>query len=549
MRAQLTACAIIAACFLASGAALFLHVRTAELIFASDLAGTPDEAGHFTTGVMFYDYARTALGTDPVAFARQYYARYPKVAVGHWPPFFYAVQASWYAAAGPSVAAARWLCGLLALAFALALLFSARRLYGTLAAIVAVVLLASLPVMVRESWLVMSDVLLALCMFGACLAFSRALVSTTAAPAVLFVACAIAAVLTKATGWTLGLFMWLAPAVAGYFSVYRKRWFWLSGLAIIAGGAPFYVLVHRAGLGYSNAPGDLASTAAAALSSPDRLSPLLAALPLPVLALGVAGVVFAWLARHQDNGRRWRVLGSALSVLVAQFPFQFLLNLTPEARYYLPSSAPLVLCAGGGFAALVGLLGTRWRVAAAVPVVALAYAATTVTPGPNGLLLSGYAEACRLIPYASGGTGVLVASDPYGEGAVVVARLLGDVTRSSAVLRGSKVLAHADWNNRGYRLLVSSGGELATLLAEQPVHYVVLDDRAVKTAHHLLLEQFLKENPAAFRLAGAVPVVNNGIVTAQSIRVFEHLPVAGRALRPIRVWLGPGRGDVEYAPR
>jgi hypothetical protein len=41
------------------------------------------------------DYILHGLGKSPLAFARNYYAHYPKLAIGHWPPVFYVAQALW----------------------------------------------------------------------------------------------------------------------------------------------------------------------------------------------------------------------------------------------------------------------------------------------------------------------------------------------------------------------------------------------------------------------------------------------------------------------
>ena len=54
--------------------------------FDRDLAFHPDEAAHFATGIMVYDYVTTGIGENPIEFAKSFYVRYPKVAFGQWPP-------------------------------------------------------------------------------------------------------------------------------------------------------------------------------------------------------------------------------------------------------------------------------------------------------------------------------------------------------------------------------------------------------------------------------------------------------------------------------
>lgn len=84
--------------------------------YGSDFANHPDEPAHFVTGLMVHDYLVDALGSPPKAFASAYYAHYPKVAFGHWPPAYYAIQAAWYCVFGPTKAAAVLLSGVIAAA-------------------------------------------------------------------------------------------------------------------------------------------------------------------------------------------------------------------------------------------------------------------------------------------------------------------------------------------------------------------------------------------------------------------------------------------------
>src|SRR5579864_989864 len=63
--------------------------------YQSEWSGTEDEAAHYVTGLMVHDYIRDGLPASPLGYARRYYEHYPKVAIGHWPPVFYILQAAW----------------------------------------------------------------------------------------------------------------------------------------------------------------------------------------------------------------------------------------------------------------------------------------------------------------------------------------------------------------------------------------------------------------------------------------------------------------------
>lgn len=63
--------------------------------YQSEWSGDPDEPAHYVTGLMVHDYIANRMPAEPMAYASRYYDFYPKVALGHWPPMFYVIQAAW----------------------------------------------------------------------------------------------------------------------------------------------------------------------------------------------------------------------------------------------------------------------------------------------------------------------------------------------------------------------------------------------------------------------------------------------------------------------
>jgi hypothetical protein len=63
--------------------------------YGAEFAAAADEPAHYVTGLMVHDYLARGFPSNPLEFARGFYSRYPKVAIGHWPPVFYIVQALW----------------------------------------------------------------------------------------------------------------------------------------------------------------------------------------------------------------------------------------------------------------------------------------------------------------------------------------------------------------------------------------------------------------------------------------------------------------------
>src|SRR2546423_1423416 len=63
--------------------------------YRGEFGSEPDEAAHFVTGLCVHDYVAAGFPGNPLGYAKKYYEHYPKVALGHWPPFFYVVQTAW----------------------------------------------------------------------------------------------------------------------------------------------------------------------------------------------------------------------------------------------------------------------------------------------------------------------------------------------------------------------------------------------------------------------------------------------------------------------
>src|SRR5947207_10152479 len=61
----------------------------------AEFDGDPDESAQFVSGRMIWEYLTSFPRENPVAWAKQYYLHYPKVAIGHWPPGYHLAEAVW----------------------------------------------------------------------------------------------------------------------------------------------------------------------------------------------------------------------------------------------------------------------------------------------------------------------------------------------------------------------------------------------------------------------------------------------------------------------
>ena len=265
-----------------------IQLRAGWLVLGSDLVGADDPA-HFATGVMVYEYLRHAFSSNPIEFALAFYIRYPKGALGHWPPVYYALQAAWYAVTGPSIEWARVLSAGICCAIAAILFVRLRRLYGAMTGALGAACFLVLPIIQASTWLVMSDLAVALFMLLAVITFAEFLDSGGPRPAAWFAVWSTLAILTKGSGWALGLFALIAPVLARRSCCFRSKWYWISGIAIAVLSAPFYVWARSVQLGYPADVTHLASRAWAVTYRLTLLAPFLRFLPPFVLIIALLG--------------------------------------------------------------------------------------------------------------------------------------------------------------------------------------------------------------------------------------------------------------------
>jgi len=505
-------------------AALCVQLRIGRLVWGSDLVGADDPA-HFTTGVMVYEYFRHALFSNPMEFARSFYIRFPKVALGHWPPVYYVLQALLYAVARPSIEAARALSAAIALAVAWMLFTRARRLHGTTIGALCAASFLVLPPVQGAAWLVMSDLLVSLFMFLAAMSFADFLDSGRPRHTVWFVLWSTLAILTKGNGAALGIFALFAPVFAGRLSCFRSKWFWISGIAAGVLTAPFYLWTQRLHVAY---PADTAALAQGALHITRRfliLSSLPGFLPPLVFLIALTGIALAWFRGTNSSE------AAALALILSQVVFLLILPLTKESRYFMPSAAAIMLLYARGMTVFGRRLGP----------VAIAAACFAVCGLSQVDRVDGYRPAVDSIPYSSQGAVILVASDAPGEGAIVAERLEHDHALAGLVLRGSKVVAESTWSGSGYRLILRDPAEALDYLQSVPVRYVVIDRSAARNPHRDLIEKTMLSAPEVFPLRGRFLIAG---ARSGEILVFENLRAAGR---PAVIHLRIASRTVEYS--
>jgi hypothetical protein len=473
------------------GAAVLLQAQAGMALLPADLLSA-DPPAHYTTGVMLHDYLLHA-GQPALPFAECFYIRYPKVAFGHWPPLLYILEADWFFLFGTKIAAARWLCALLAAGCAAAVWWRCRKDFGRRHAVASAALFLALPVVRHQAWNIMSDLLLTGLTFLALCSLSDYLARRKRKDAVWLVVWSSLAILTKGTGWLLLGPMVAGPLLCGRPRIYLRGSYWLAVISTLVISAPFYLWVSRLNLSYP-----ISGQIQRVTGMFSQLSPQMW---MAVGSGAMIGLCAAYwlLPRRPVRPVRTRILvlalwGVTLAVFINVAP------VTPElSRYYMVLLAPAAYFFCAGMAACEQRISARW-------VTLLVYAGLMAACVPVRFVsTSAFRQAMGSIPSTPGGSVILVESDAGGEGALVAARLEQDGRRADYVLRGSHLLASSTWSGYEYKLNYETADAVRAAVDTAGPEYIVLDMSAPPSPDSRLLAGVVQQ-AEQWQLTMRVPV-------------------------------------------
>jgi hypothetical protein len=504
---------------------------TAELVHA-------DEPAHFISGLLVRDYLASGFTDNPLDFAHAYYAHYPKIAIGNWPPLFYAAQGVWLLLTPAHPGSVRLLMALVtALLVSLVYLLLRRELDRVHAAFGAglLTLLHPLP---AYAGMVMIENMLAMLTTIAVFMWASYMGAPSVRGAVAFAAAAAIAVLTKGNALFLALLPPLSIAFSRRWDLLRSRGLLLAGLLLLLLAGPWlWFFLGDVVTGWKQVV-PTAEFMHAALSSHMRSL---------LRALGVAGslALLLGMASRATHGRRTGTPGrtiwvAAAATIAAVLLFHVLVPAGIDSRHLIPAYPALAMfVAAGAFAATswlrgrgVGRATASWLVVGSLSV---AVGVESVRLPVRSL--SGYRQAAAAVLDHAGASPVtaLIVAGAGGEGAFIVEMAVRDRSRPShTIWRGSRLLSMSTWAGRDYRLRTDDDAAVLTLLDQAAIRYVVLDRGASRLPHQQQLARVIDSGSTRFTPVLEVPLRRHGESHPVAVlSVFEFVSAPGE--RGVRV--------------
>lgn len=443
---------------------LALGLQWARGDWAGGWSGHPDEASHFLSGVMVHDYVSGHLGESPMAFAERYYDHYPKIAIGHWPPGFYALQAAWYFLFPPGLLTALWLMAGIVAVTGWVIAMEVRRFAPKLALPCAVLWLV-LPPIRANAEKVLAEPLITLLSLSAVCFFSRYLEQPRLRWSLLFGLLASLAILTKGTGVALAAVPPLGILFAGRLELARRWTFWASAVVVALLCLPWYLAVpgakHERVLPYGGPKWVMRRL-------PDYFRFLGGLFPFPLWA-GIAAAVAFVSGRLQQWPFGACALAAALGNLAGTTGIAVW-----ESRHLVAVGPPLLI---------VGAYALQSKTAKRAEAPWLKPAGYAVLAGLAGICLALDAPVDRtltdhreVVAAVHGRSPVFIAGYADLEGDIISEIAIRESRPGTIVIRADKVMTESNLMGTRFALHMSKPAELKAYLDQRKVEVIVLDE-------------------------------------------------------------------------
>lgn len=502
--------------------------------YANGFGAHPDEAAHFVSAVMVYDFLTHLSAGQPMTFAKSFYLHYPKVAIGNWPPLLYVVLALWFLAFGVSRVSALIFTAVCAAATASLIFVAGRRLISNHAGLFAATVYLALPLVQESTDEVMTEHLVTLLILASTLLFARFVQSLKARDALLFGFAASAAILTRGSAWAL---LFVPPLVIAMNAQWRLLWnwrLWLCALPVATLCIPWYVATR--GMSKGAMVGIDAAAPAAFLLKAGSAFPVIILQATGVILL-LAALIGVWSVIVVPGRARSPYWSALLAMIVGILLIHVLVPAAIEPRYMMQLLPAVLLFAAAGIAVMQNRITVVKRASPRMKLLLWGVVGgvimLTTFEVPRWIKNNGYEPivANALQATANGKPAaptVLIVADSIGEGSIIAAAAAAETHPHTMFMRGSKMLVTEDWLGRNTQERFGTDAELRTLLDKLAVNVVIID-RATEPQwvrpYHRRVEKLLESDPQHWILMGTYDVFRHGRANLKSVDLYRRLAV------------------------
>ena len=508
--------------------------------FSNEFGGYPDEAGHYITGLMVRDYIAGMQYLSPMEFAEDFYIHYPKVSLGHWPPFFYIMQGVWTLLFSASRTSMMLLMGLLTALLSSTVYLVIKKDFGPRIGIGAGIFLITLPLVQTWSGMLMAEILVALLSLWSVLCFGRFLDTGKWQWSIGFGILATLTILTKGNGLLLVLVVPLALLFNRRICLVKKLSFWYPLIIVIVFCGPWCWLTKD--MVRNGMMGGAPSLGFTKEAFPYYSYELVHIVGIGLFFIVMVGLIVKWIKPylHKRVEGKWAALGA---LLIGVWLFHCIVPAGLEARHLITGIPALVMFLLVGLRSISKIMpfsrftDSKKEIILYAVVVAVFLVGTFSIPKKTFYGFGNVAQ--QLVSNdAFKRSVILVSSDEVGEGAFISEVAMGEQRSGHIVLRASKFLSSSRWDGANYKLLYSTLDEMMNCLKKIPVGIVVLDTSISgkrQGEHHHMLKETLERYPKQWTFFGSYPITRGETEYSDSLLVYVQKGHENRSANEILI--------------
>ncbi|MDB6059377.1 MAG: hypothetical protein JWO95_3221 [Verrucomicrobiales bacterium] len=514
--------------------AMVVMIQSFTGAYRAEFGSEPDEAAHYITGLMVRDYIAHGFPRNAMHFAKDYYEHYPKVALGHWPPMFYVIQSAWTLIFSPSRVSIMLLMVVLTSGAATIFFSFLRAKFGVWKGLAGTLLFLYVPLVQQFASAVMTEIPMTLLLLAAAIFWARFLETSRLKYSVLFGLVAAVAILVKFSGFSLALVPIFSLLLTRRFSLLKTRAFWASAIVVTIVAGPWTLATLK--IAREGMAGESVGWSFTHAAIPYYAGKLAQMCGFTMLLASLIGLAFT-LARRSIMTSADAALGALFISIVV---FHMLVPTGFEARHLIPAAPALIYFAWTGADWIATQLRSPRLSLLKSSAIVFTFLAVVFVLTVYYIPRKGYAGygavADAIINTSPKNSTLLVASDARGEGMFISEVAMREKRPGHLVQRASKKLAASTWEGGAYHLTYakkmadkngaeySTSDQLATLLKNDSIEYVVLDESIPKqyqTKHLDLLRTALEQHPSDFHLVQNFDLLRANNLHTNALRLYQ----------------------------
>jgi len=463
-------------------------------VFSNGFSGA-DESSHFINSYFIWDYLRLSNLTNPMDFAQQFYIAYPKLSLGHWPPFYYLLVGILFFFFPSTSITVVWINLLITAIVAAFIGHILKSIAGISWGLIGALIYLVTPITLEAMQFFMLDQPLTFIVLIAAFIWSRFAKKPSLNLSIYYGILAAIGIMTKGNGWLLGIF----PL---FHIMLTQKWSLLTNFRTYAGALlcllivfPWYIVTAKISADGFNYSFGLDYAVTALFSNLNILNK----------NIGIFGSLLFILAvfhyfnhKYKDDSERRSIALISFSMILSVLTLQSVVPVDIANRYIMPA-LPFVI-----FLAIFGieLLSDRvvlWTGIKEFSYIKILLAALLFLPGLTDLFsivpqtdLRMHEVAQTIIKKDSPQI-IVIDGSPSGEGAFIAEALVTSEAKNLLTIRSSKILSDSNFMGTQYKLRMNTLTDVANILQNINAQYIVLErsENGNFFPHNVIMEQYL----------------------------------------------------------